>query len=157
MLVLLGEKVPSNGICRKLDPDKESNHLEDTRKPDRPEGIRKLDQHKVPDQPKGIRKPIGPWPHRDYICKQPILCISINTLRGVMYRESVCVLVCQTKTSSRLLLVSLLYTHHIVILFGVCGFPWFSPFQGFHVNISCLVVYVLLSSCFYGYCIPHCT
>mgnify|MGYP006973871240 CR=1 FL=1 len=49
LYILLGEQVPLNGICRKLDPDKESNHLEDTRKPDRPEGIRKLDQHKVPD------------------------------------------------------------------------------------------------------------
>ena len=39
--------------------------------------------------------------------------------------------------------MSLLYTHHIVILFEVCGLPWFFPFKGFHVIISCLVFCVL--------------
>ena len=32
---------------------------------------------------------------------------------------------------------SLVLLLDIVILFGVCGLPWFFPFRVFHVNISC--------------------
>ena len=46
---LVGEQVPSNGICMKLDPYKESDHLED---------IWNLDYLK------GIRKLTGSWPHK---------------------------------------------------------------------------------------------
>ena len=55
--------------------------------------------------------------------------------------DTVCVTISKTKMSSRLLPRVSCISLYIVILFGVCGLPWFFPFK-VSTLISCVLVFV---------------